>query len=184
MRSLFIITSALLAFLLCDARGDFKHPGADQPARRHFHIIASSNKENFELIAPETRVALHWDSRALSAETLKSLAGSDSNALFLLVYDHFAEMPPGVLYHLYFDLPSNAKPGKDDIHYVGSLNFYGRISVAGGGNSFVSYDVTALIKSLAESSMLTPMTTLSILPSGSPLPSATPRIGRIELVTE
>jgi len=182
MRGLFIITSVLLPFLLCNAN---QHPGAtDQPARRHFHIIASSNEE-IELIVPETRIALQADSRALSAETLRNLICSGGSAhVFLLVYDQFAETAPGVLYHLYFDLPANEKPGKEDTHYVGALNFYGRTGVASGGNSFVSYDITALIKSLTESNRLTPATTLSIVPSGSPFPAAKPRIGRIELATE
>jgi hypothetical protein len=110
--------------------------------------------------------------------------------LYLVVRDLQVGGQPGVLFHLYVDLPSNAKPIRTDPHYVGALNFYnaaeaGRFDAPNEKNPmFVSYDVTRVLRNLRAQKRLTDQTTVTIIPSGTPAIRSDPRIGRIEIVEQ
>ena len=150
-----------------------------------FKVIAVSKPGGIELVAPETRVVLSPPHGLSDADVLKMPAAPDSTQhIFLLIRDQFATKPPGVLYHLYLDLPPDTKPEKEDRRYIGSLNFFGRTSVAASHNTFVSYDITPLVRSLAATNRLTAITTVTILPAGMPAKDAEPRIGQVELVVQ
>ena len=44
---------------------------------------------------------------------------------YLVLRDIFADVPPGVGYDVYLDLPSGRAPrGRTDVHYVGTINFF------------------------------------------------------------
>ncbi len=44
---------------------------------------------------------------------------------YLVLQNIFAESPPGVGYDVYLDLPpGRAPPGRSDVHYVGTINFF------------------------------------------------------------
>src|SRR6266849_2501877 len=74
--------------------------------------------------------------------------------IYLVVRDLRVVGQPGVLFRLYLDLPSDAKPIRTDPHYVGALNFYGAAE-AGSFDAqnekspmFVSYDITRVLRNL------------------------------------
>jgi hypothetical protein len=110
--------------------------------------------------------------------------------IYLVVRDLQVVGQPGVLFRLYLDLPSDAKPIRTDPHYVGSLNFYnaaeaGRFNVPNEKSPmFVSYDITRVLRNLRAQKLLTDQTTLTIIPSGTPAIQSDPRIGRIEIVEQ
>ena len=110
--------------------------------------------------------------------------------IYLVVRDLRVVGQPGVLFRLYLDLPSDAKPVRTDPHYVGALNFYnaaepGRFDVPNEKNPmFVSYDITRVLRNLRAQKLLTDQTTLTIIPSGTPAIQSDPRIGRIEIVEQ
>ena len=110
--------------------------------------------------------------------------------IYLVVRDLQVVGQPGVLFRLYLDLPSGAKPIRTDPHYVGSLNFYnaaeaGRFDTPNEKNPmFVSYDITRVLRNLRAQKLLTDQTTLTIIPSGTPAIQSDPRIGRIEIVEQ
>lgn len=110
--------------------------------------------------------------------------------IFLVVRDLQVVGQPGVLFRLYLDLPSDAKPVRTDPHFVGALNFYnaaepGRVDVPNQKNPmFVSYDVTRVLRNLRALKLLTDQTTLTIIPSGTPALQSDPRIGHIEIVEQ
>jgi len=110
--------------------------------------------------------------------------------IYLVVRDLQVAGQPGVLFRLYLDLPSGAKPIRTDPHYVGSLNFYnaaeaGRFDTPNEKNPmFVSYDITRVLRNLRAQKLLTDQTTLTIIPSGTPAIQSDPRIGRIEIVEQ
>jgi hypothetical protein len=111
--------------------------------------------------------------------------------LYLVVRDLQVVGQPGVLFRLYIDLPSEAKPLiRTDPHYIGALNFYnaaepGRFDVPKEKSPmFVSYDITRVLRNLRAQKLLTDQTTLTIIPSGTPALQSDPRIGRIEIVEQ
>jgi hypothetical protein len=110
--------------------------------------------------------------------------------IYLVVRDLRVVGQPGVLFRLYLDLASDAKPVRTDPHYIGSLNFYnaaeaGRFDVPNEKSPmFVSYDITRVLRNLRAQKLLSDQTTLTIIPSGTPAIQSDPRIGRIEIVEQ
>ena len=108
--------------------------------------------------------------------------------LYLILRDLRVKEQPGTLYRVYLDLPADAKPIRDDPHYVGLLNFF-NAQVSGdirppdtGSSIFFSRDVTALVKNLQSRKLLCDETTITIISSGTPAADANAQIGRIEIV--
>jgi hypothetical protein len=110
--------------------------------------------------------------------------------IYLVVRDLQVVGQPGVLFRLYIDLRSEAKPIRTDPHYIGALNFYnaaepGRFDTPNEKNPmFVSYDITRVLRNLRAQKLLSDQTTLTIIPSGTPATQSDPRIGRIEIVEQ
>jgi hypothetical protein len=110
--------------------------------------------------------------------------------IYLVVRDLQVLGQPGVLFRLYIDLPSAAKPIRTDPHYIGALNFYnaaepGRFDTPNEKSPmFVSYDITRVLRNLRAQKLLSDQTTLTIIPSGTPATQSNPRIGRIEIVEQ
>jgi hypothetical protein len=106
--------------------------------------------------------------------------------LYLVLRDLRATEQPGVLYHLYLDLPPlplGGTPAEDDPRHVGSLNFYNATPVSNPG-FFQSYDISDAMRGLARRKMLSDATTVTILPFGTPAEGARPVIGWIELAVQ
>jgi hypothetical protein len=100
-----------------------------------------------------------------------------------------AAAPPGVLFHLYFDLPAGAEPAADDPRHVGVLNFYEAVSPPGtlrreADALFTSYDISAAVRTLAARGQLVGPTTVTFRAAGAPDPGSHPTVGRIEVVAE
>jgi hypothetical protein len=110
--------------------------------------------------------------------------------IYLVVRDLRVVGQPGVLFRLYLDLPPDAKPIRADPHYVGALNFYnaaeaGRFDAPNEKNPmFISYDITRVLRSLRAQKLLSDQTTVTIIPTGTPVIGSDPRIGRIEMVEQ
>ena len=110
--------------------------------------------------------------------------------IFLVVRDLQVVGQPGVLFRLYVDLPSEAKPVRTDPHYIGALNFYnaaepGRFDTPNEKSPmFVTFDITRVLKNLRAQKLLSDQTTLTIIPSGTAANQSDPRIGRIEIVEQ
>jgi hypothetical protein len=118
--------------------------------------------------------------------------------IYLVLRDLRASAPPGVLFHVYLDLPEGVKPGKDDAHYVGSFNLFNEVRAEGPAAndstadsksdskraSFRSYDITELGRKLESQRLLSEPTTISIQATHPPAEGSKPVIGRIELVEQ
>jgi hypothetical protein len=110
--------------------------------------------------------------------------------IYLVVRDLRVVGQPGVLFRLYLDLPTNAKPVRTDSHYVGALNFYnaaeaGRFDAPNDKSPmFVSYDITRVLKNLQAQKLLSDQTSLTIIPTGPPATDSHPRIGRLEVIEQ
>jgi tyrosinase len=115
--------------------------------------------------------------------------------LYLVLKKLSAQVQPGVLYHVYFDLPAETPPEQWNSYYVGTLNFFdglGHSTHSGGGNmtqesmnqKFYSFDVTQVAKNLQSNRQLGEQPTLTIAPQGQPLSEAAPVIGEITLIEQ
>jgi hypothetical protein len=138
------------------------------------------------------RVALEPVAESSTAQrTLAARIGTlaQGRHIYLVVRDLRVVGQPGVLFRLYLDLPSAAKPIRTDPHYIGALNFYnaaepGRFDATEKNPMFVSYDITRVLRNLRAQKLLSDQTTLTIIPSGTPATQSDPRIGRIEIVVQ
>jgi hypothetical protein len=115
---------------------------------------------------------------------------SSQHRLYLVLKDLRVQEQPGILYRVYVDLPADAKPGRDDPHFVGVLNFF-NAQVSGdvrppdtGSSIFFSRDITALLKNLQSRKLLSAETTVTIVSSGTPASNSNARIGRIEIIEQ
>jgi tyrosinase len=130
---------------------------------------------------------------ASAAKTLASYLETDQ-PIYLVLHDLRATEQPGVLYHLYLDLPPGAVPEQDDPRYIGTFNFYDAIPIDAGdsdgkkpppaSSGFFSYDISGTARTLRGRGMLSERTTVTIRAGGTPTPGAKPVIGRMELVRE
>ena len=110
--------------------------------------------------------------------------------LYLMLEGVCAMAQPGVLFHLYLDLPPGRAPARSDPRSVGDLNFFDAVRPCDSSPSplppypFYSYDVTALLKRLRTARLLARNTTVTIRSSGTPAVDAMARIARIRLVEQ
>lgn len=133
-----------------------------------------------QLVSPRGPAAL--------AEGLRTLRSTERARL--TVRDLRASAAPGILYHVYLNLPARASAAVAQRHYVGSITFFDAVMPArgqmermdhagmgdGSGPSF-SFDVTPLIRRLASAGRLD----VTLVPQGRPARGADPVIGNIEL---
>ena len=125
------------------------------------------------------------------AASLGKALGPDRH-VFLVLRDLRATEQPGVLYHLYLDLPPGATPEQDDPRYIGTFNFYDAIPIDTGegkktatpSSGFFSFDISETARALRGRGMLSERTTVTIRAGGTPTPGAKPVIGRMELVLQ
>jgi hypothetical protein len=104
--------------------------------------------------------------------------------IYLVIRDLRTEMQPGVLYHLYLDLPAGAKPLRNDPHFIGFLNFFNAAYGNSAPDHFFSYDITSVARKLRARKLLEKRTTLTVYPANSPVAASAPKIGRVELLEQ
>jgi tyrosinase len=110
--------------------------------------------------------------------------------VYLIVKNLHADAQPGVLYHLYLDLPDGAKTEKSQSHFVGTLNFFDAVrhgdqhekTVHKAPERFYQFDITDLARTLHAKNLLTAAPTLTIAPAGQPAEKANAVIGEISLI--
>jgi tyrosinase len=122
------------------------------------------------------------------------VAGLPPQQRLLLIVDGLkTNQQPGVLYDIFLELPDNADQAKRNAHYVGSINFFDAQEhdhghaggeVAHDDGRFLSFDVTKLMKELANKDALAAEPTLTIAPAGTPAGDARPVVGALRLVQQ
>ena len=135
-----------------------------------------------------------------AAMTTRVNALRPGKRLYLVVKDLKASAQPGVLYHLYLELPAEASKEKLEAHHVGTLNFFNAVShemqsmpghaaAAKKGaekkkvtERFYRFDITELAKKLHAQGLLKEKPILTIAPAGKPAAAAKPAVGEISIV--
>ena len=110
-----------------------------------------------------------------------------NHKLYLVLKNLKADVHPGVIYHVYLDLPEGASP-KDAINYqVGTINFFDAVPHAGRQDShesnserkFRSFDITNIAKTVLKDNP-----SVTIAPLGEPAAEARPVVGEVSLVEQ
>ena len=110
--------------------------------------------------------------------------------LFLRLKNLRANIQPGVLYHIYLNLPSGAGLDSAESHRAGLLSFFnftqmGRHPMDSNNRQrFVSFDVTQVTRELEAKGLLKEGPTLTIAPARRPATGAKVLVGEIDLVQQ
>jgi hypothetical protein len=107
--------------------------------------------------------------------------------LVLVVGDQRTNVQPGVTYRLYLDLPQDVAPEGREPFLVGPLNFFNATTAddplkAPKSERFVSFDVTAVTKTLSAQGKLKSKSTVTFIPDATPAEGSRPIIGEIKLI--
>jgi tyrosinase len=168
---------------------------APPPAAAIVAQTASSSGKP-ETVAAAQKVVLGARAKRVTLTTANGRLGSfdqrvrylrPGRRLYLVLQDLFAHAPPGVVYDVYLNLPAGAGAREAVRHWVGDLNFFdavGHQHHASGEPDFVSYDITDVAQALLVKRRLGPQAIVAIVPSGSPVASARPQIGRVSIVEQ
>jgi hypothetical protein len=109
--------------------------------------------------------------------------------VYLVLRGLTAKAPPGVLYHVYLDLPAGFEPPADDPRHVGTISFYEAVVPAGmqapdlDRAPGASYEISATVRELQARGLLSGLTTVTIRPAGRPASGADPAVRALEMVT-
>lgn len=107
--------------------------------------------------------------------------------LLLVLRNLKTDVQPGVLYHLYLELPSETPGAAAEEYYIGNINFFGREhdhNEGGSDDKFYSFDITDLAKRLKAKGLLTDKAEVTIAPAGEPASEATPVVGEVSIVEQ
>lgn len=107
--------------------------------------------------------------------------------LYLVIRNLHADAHPGVIYHVYLDLPEGTAPKNAAQYRVGAINFFDAVPHPGHGgglesnaaNKFYSFDVTDIAKQV-----LKDKPSVTIAPLNEPAAEARPIVGEISLAEQ
>ena len=144
----------------------------------------------------------------VNATRLESAQGAEADPLAVRVEDALAagrqlflvlrgletQLQPGVLYHVYLELPAGTEGQPPETHLVGTINFFDAEQhaehagdPAGHGEAappekFYSFDVTELARRLAAADRLSGTPAVTLAAADEPAAEARPVVGEIHLV--
>jgi hypothetical protein len=135
--------------------------------------------ESLEVQKGVKAMAFHERNKALPKE----------KHVYLIAKNLQADAQPGVLYHLYLELPEGAKDEKAMPHFIGTVNFFHAVAHGGAHDKkmpdeFYKFDVTDVAKTLLAKDLLTASPTLTIVPAGTPADKANPVIGEVTVIEQ
>ena len=108
--------------------------------------------------------------------------------VFLVLKNVRAKAQPGVIYHVYLDLPPGTTGQAAQRHYIGPLNFFDAVPQRGHAAHFTGrtskFDVTDIAARLRSAGKLSASPSVTIAPAGQPAAAAEPVIGEISLVEQ
>lgn len=145
-------------------------PGCGAPAAR----AARSNKPM------ETKPIVLGAAPVRATVALPKKASTSGRRLYLVIRGLRVDADPGVIYHVYLDLPAGAKPATNDPRHVGTINFYGVPPGSSPDRAFFSFDITDAARKLKSRKD----TTVTFVPGGPAAPGAKVTIARLEVTEE
>jgi tyrosinase len=136
----------------------------------------------FRLGAAPIEIPLRGDSslRAAVAEL------GPTERIYLVLSELSADEQPGVVFRIYLTGTADAKK-EDKGQLLGTVNFFNTVPLKAAkpgarAGSTRSIDVTEILRNLSIANRLREPVIMTIRPSGAPVASSKPVIGRVELV--
>ena len=160
--------------------------GVNAVAAEHFETLATSASAPVKLGAGPVAVTLVPPAAGKALSARVATVG-ESRKVYLVARGLGTDEPPETIYQIYLGLPPGVAPDPNGIYYVGSLNFFSAVGRSAEGQAdprFLSFDVTALLRTLQSRNSLGDNTTVTIVPAGTPRVSAKPVIGEVALVEQ
>ena len=183
LRVRLVVTATLVAAALT-----LSGHGGVAIAADSFETLAASGA--ISLGATPVRVVLERPAGAASSSLVSRLERIGAHQkVYLLVYGLRARSQPGVLYHLYLDLPAGAVHALDNPHHIGTINFFHAPPPANSTSAphaastpAFSFEITPQLRALHMRSLLTHPTSVTIVPGGVPAKNAQAVVGKLRLV--
>jgi hypothetical protein len=160
--------------------------GVNAVAAEHFETLATSASAPVKLGAGPVAVTLAPPAAGKALSARVATVG-ESRKVYLVARGLGTDEPPETIYQIYLGLPPGVAPDPNGIYYVGSLNFFHAVNRSAEEQTdprFLSFDVTALLRTLQSRNSLGDNTTVTIVPAGTPRVSAKPVIGEVALVEQ
>lgn len=146
--------------------------------------IGSAGSLNLSAAPARKPVTVTMD-ESLPAHVSKLPAGK---RLFVVIRNLSTNVQPGVIYHVYLELPAATPAAKGREFQIGTINFFDAEHAMHGGadqsDRFISFDITDLAKQLRAKNLLTATPVITIAPIRTPSAEAKPVVGDISLVEE
>jgi hypothetical protein len=153
-------------------------------------ILAISDVEQIALRPASVVVSFHPVRDAGSLDSAIQGRSRGDRRLYLVLKQVRAAKQPGVLFHLYLDLPPGRVPSRHDPRHVGVLNFFEAVqpsdfeSQKGNAAVDLSYDITDVADNLSSKNLLTHPTTVTIIATKDFPIDAQPLIGQIAIAEQ
>jgi tyrosinase len=132
------------------------------------------------------RVQLKGEERTNLLQHFGALKAEEQ--IFVVLRDLSADSQPGVLYHVYLNVPEGGKPELPQDRYIGAVNFFGSMHEGHDGGPttrFVSFEISRVLAKLKAGGMSAETaTSVTIVPSGEPSAEAKPIIGQIAILKQ
>src|ERR1700675_2257011 len=160
--------------------------GVNAVAAEHFETLATSASAPVKLGAGPVAVTLAPPAAGKALSARVATVG-ERRTVYLVARGLGTDEPPETIYQIYLGLPPDVAPDPNGIYYVGSLHFFsaaGRNAEGQADPRFLSFDVTALLRTLQSRNSLADTTAVTIVPAGTPRASAKPVIGEVTLVEQ
>ncbi len=118
--------------------------------------------------------------------TVQLSAALETRQLYIVLNNIQVRREPGVVYDVYLNVPQGTRPAPDDLGYVGTLNFFSMHGEHAGhdGGASVAFRATDVLKTLQQQGRIAPQPTVTLVPQGTLIPTAEPRIGNISLISQ
>lgn len=156
---------------------------------RQVTLIATSESD-IKLSSEPVVVPLRsaQQARSLAWEMQSYLARN--NRLYLILKHIRAAKQPGVLFHVYLDLPRGTRPDREDPRHVGVLNFFEAVAPSDSdpradnvGRDF-TYEITDLVRILRSKNLLTSSGSVTIIPTKDFPSDVQPSIGQFAIAVQ
>ncbi len=154
--------------------------------------LTNVNRQSSVAYTLKTPVAL--GARAVRA-VLQPVGGSQGKAfsahataittarrVYLVIRGKQTNVAPGVPYNVYLSPPNNVSTQAPSPHLVGRVNFFDVSHQASSPNAFTSFDITEVMRDLIAKGLLGDSPTITVVPIGTPDPTAKPVLGEISIV--
>lgn len=107
--------------------------------------------------------------------------------LYVVIKNLMTNVQPGVIYHVYLELPAATPAAKGKEYQIGTINFFDAEHAMHGDSAeerFYSFDITDLARQLRAKNALTATPVITIAPIRTPASEAKPVVGDISLVEQ